>query len=131
MSSARNDRSVHHPLVIENRVDGFSFYESPAAVTAHLEEWYVDEEQWRAWDASGRRLTLVLEDRLVVPRLLETEPAHLSELREALGAWLAKSGRPATGPAADLIEAGIALEGLLRDPTPFREWLRARLRRSQ
>jgi hypothetical protein len=120
---------MQHPLVVENRIDGFSFYESSAALTGQLEVWYVDEEEWRAWDAGGRRLTLAVEDGFVVPRLLEDEPAHVSELREALNEWLARNGRPSTGSVADLINEGIALEGLVREPIPFRQWLRALLRR--
>ena len=43
--------------------------------------WYVDEEEWRAWDAEGRRLSLVVEDIGGLCRaFLRTRPCTLPSL---------------------------------------------------
>src|SRR5205823_1142554 len=97
------------PLIIENRIDGFSFYESPRALTGRLEEWYASDEDWRAYDSEGRRIELKIEDGSVVPHAAEAQPTHADELRQSLVEWLERKGRDRTE-----IE-GIGLEELLRD----------------
>ena len=66
------------PLVVDNRLDGPSFFESGDAVTAHLEEWYVTDEDWDAYDSEGRAVELVAEKRGVIARPVEAEPTHES-----------------------------------------------------
>jgi hypothetical protein len=123
---------VDAPLIVENRIDGFSFYESPRALTERLEEWYVDEEEWRAWDASGRRITLVVEDGLVIARALEDIPGHTRELQDALESWLGSRNKVRVADGAttsDLIAAGVEIEGIVAEAVPLAQRVRQILRR--
>ena len=86
------------PVVVFNRPDGITLYESADALTGHLEPWYVTDEDFDAYDAEGRRVELRLEKQQVptwfgprhadveqvVPHAVEAEPQHAAELREAL-----------------------------------------------
>lgn len=86
------------PIVVFNRPDGITLYESADALTDDLEPWYVTDEDFDAYDAEGRRVELLLEKRRVptlfglrhadvdqvVPRAVEAEPQHSGELRETL-----------------------------------------------
>src|SRR4051812_7355843 len=81
------------PIIIENRLDGFEFYESPTAVTHQLEEWYVTDEDWRAYDGEGREVVLQVEDGRVIARLSDGAPYHTEDLRAALLSWLQRRGQ--------------------------------------
>ena len=102
-----------------------SFYASEEAVDRQLEPWYV-EQDYRAFDAEGRRLVLRIERRAVPRRWLpgrvthehvvvepaEVEPAHSDELAGLLREWLALVG--AAAPALDESLAELMTEAVER-----------------
>jgi hypothetical protein len=86
------------PIIVDNRPDGITLYESADALTGQLEPWYVTDEDFDAYDAEGRRVELRLEKRRVptffrwlksdveqvVPHAVDADPDHAPALREAL-----------------------------------------------
>ena len=49
------------PIVVVNRPDGVTLYESADDLTAQLEAWYVTDEGFDAYDAEGRLVELIVE----------------------------------------------------------------------
>jgi hypothetical protein len=106
-----------------------SFYASQEAVARELEPWYV-EEDYRAFDADGRKVVLSVERREVPRRWLPGTATHEyvvvdaadgaavpDELALLLREWLAAVGAPAPAPGAplaDLLEQAVARGGLYR-----------------
>jgi hypothetical protein len=99
-------RTLVGPIVVFNRPDGITIYESADALTGHLEPWYVTDEDFDAYDAEGRRVELRLEKRRVptffrllksdvehvVPYAIDEKPQHAPALREALLRGFEQSG---------------------------------------
>jgi len=89
--------SLVPPIFIDNAVDGLSHYPTVDALADRLELWYVTDEQFVAYDSTGRVVDLVVEERspgsfLVTARCREEAVLHADQLRAVLIAYLARSG---------------------------------------
>lgn len=103
------------PIVLAEGWD-VMFFGSEDAVGRHLEAWYPEEVEYRAYDAQGRKLELFVNretvprrwlpdrtDERVAVRSCEREPTHAAELAELLAQWLPMVNE--TVPADATLEA--------------------------
>jgi hypothetical protein len=91
------------PIVVDNTRDGVSFYASVQVMERELEPWYPRDEQFVAYDAEGRLVEMIVEQRertgrfgrrlrheVVTASATEMAPTHADELRASLIAQLGR-----------------------------------------
>ena len=126
VTEAGSDDALVPPLVIADGDGELAVFDSEAELLAELEPWFANEN-YRAYDATGRMLELVAdppvvsrrifgwlhtdnagESRLLV-RIVRGEPRRPGELAHELSEWLARVEGRASGelPLAELVERAV------------------------
>jgi hypothetical protein len=85
--------SLVTPIVLADGLD-VTFYSDPDDVWFDLEPWFV-EEDYRLYDATGRRLRLIPDESV---RPLEDAPTGADELAGLLRVWLPLAGAKVDDP---------------------------------
>ena len=83
------------PIVVADRGGkDLSLYASVAAAESQLEAVDVRNNEYVAYDAAGRLLTISMKAEIVRITAGDTEPRHEQELRSALVSFLVACGTP-------------------------------------
>jgi hypothetical protein len=113
--------SLVTPIVLADGLD-VTFYSAVEDVWFDVEPWYV-EEDYRLYDATGRRLELVNEDPDYSVRSLEDVPTGADELAGLLRLWLplvgARVAEPERRTLPELLELAVDHAGTWEPSAAF------------